>query len=644
MRQRNGAELFGANDPRSASIGIIDVAPEDDRQSILTAILTQDKLNRKQTVVVLPEQNTAIRRASDFKDVEGTLQDLQTQLVFVTPKRSPLTRLARQRNYQVFASLENYAQYAQTFLSASLTMAPREDQPQPVKNAPAPEIAIDQEPTRPLSPTKPVSAPAVTVSSEEEESAEDIETRDRQKTKKGAATTEPTPIILGDPLEPDEQPAQEKPVPPPPPAETPPVPVPPVPVPPAPPVQNQTPPPAPPAPKPGQGITPQGCWVPIAISMGIVLLALIVVVGSLSGLFPLARVFPGLAAATITITPDSKPVLQDYTIIATLNPTSTTEQAQLFFHATTEEQTATIPATGQGQTTATYAHGNLTFSNRLAIEFRLPANTVLTTPDGNQVINIVEVVIPPADELGGSFSENQVTVPARALSTGPAGNIPARTFDRLPCCVPGGVTVTNEASFQGGSEGNTYTYVLQDDIDNAVNDLTRPLETKKREELRNSIPTQEQTIDDIQCQNSITANPRAGTQADEVNVSVNVTCSVSTYNAQDAENIATNRLREEGNHTFDANYAPTDLTTRVTLAENGERVGEANLTVRAQGFWVFQFSDATRAEMRQQIAGKSKSEAQHLLQKITGVSAVNIQLSFFSGQTLPTDPAQITVV
>ncbi len=48
MRQGDGADLLGANDPRSASIGIIYVAPTDDRQSVLAAILTQDKLGRKQ--------------------------------------------------------------------------------------------------------------------------------------------------------------------------------------------------------------------------------------------------------------------------------------------------------------------------------------------------------------------------------------------------------------------------------------------------------------------------------------------------------------------------------------------------------------------------------------------------------------------
>src|ERR1700730_1694002 len=116
MRQSNGSELFGANDPRSTTIGIIKVAPDDDRASILAAILTQDKLGRKQTVLVLPDGNKAFRRAVDFEGFNNTLDGLQTQLVFVSNKETQLTKFARQHQLLVFRSLENYAGYVKTFL------------------------------------------------------------------------------------------------------------------------------------------------------------------------------------------------------------------------------------------------------------------------------------------------------------------------------------------------------------------------------------------------------------------------------------------------------------------------------------------------------------------------------------------------
>ena len=85
MRQGDGADLLGANDPRSASIGIIYVAPTDDRQSVLAAILTQDKLGRKQVAVVLPETNRAFQRPVDFDGLKNMRRGLKTEIVFVAP-------------------------------------------------------------------------------------------------------------------------------------------------------------------------------------------------------------------------------------------------------------------------------------------------------------------------------------------------------------------------------------------------------------------------------------------------------------------------------------------------------------------------------------------------------------------------------
>ena len=85
MRQGDGADLLGANDSRSADIGIIYVAPDDNRQTVLTAILTQDKLGRKQVAVVLPDQNKAFQRPVDFEGLKNMRRGLKTEIVFIAP-------------------------------------------------------------------------------------------------------------------------------------------------------------------------------------------------------------------------------------------------------------------------------------------------------------------------------------------------------------------------------------------------------------------------------------------------------------------------------------------------------------------------------------------------------------------------------
>jgi hypothetical protein len=109
MRQGNGTALLGLNDPRGANIGIIYVSPTDDRKSVLAALITQEKLGRKQVAVVLPNQNKAFQHPIDFDDLKGLRRKLQTQIVFIAPDGPGPAEFARQRRFPVYPSLESYA-------------------------------------------------------------------------------------------------------------------------------------------------------------------------------------------------------------------------------------------------------------------------------------------------------------------------------------------------------------------------------------------------------------------------------------------------------------------------------------------------------------------------------------------------------
>src|SRR5215469_10483501 len=110
MRQGDGTELLGPSDPRSASIGVIYVAPDDDRQSVLTGILTQDKLGYKQVIVVLPDQNRAFQRPVDFDGLKNLRRGLKTEIIFIAPSGPGPAAYARQRRFPVYSSLEACAQ------------------------------------------------------------------------------------------------------------------------------------------------------------------------------------------------------------------------------------------------------------------------------------------------------------------------------------------------------------------------------------------------------------------------------------------------------------------------------------------------------------------------------------------------------
>src|SRR6266480_1289419 len=110
MRQGDGTDLLGSSDPRSASIGVIYVAPSDDRQSVLTAILTQDKLGFKQVIVVLPDQNKAFQRPVDFDGLKNMRRGLKAEIVFIVPSCPGPAEFARQRRFPVYSSLESFSQ------------------------------------------------------------------------------------------------------------------------------------------------------------------------------------------------------------------------------------------------------------------------------------------------------------------------------------------------------------------------------------------------------------------------------------------------------------------------------------------------------------------------------------------------------
>jgi hypothetical protein len=167
MRQADGSDLLGANDPRSASIGIIYVAPGDDRPSVLEAILMQDKLGRKQVAVVLPDKSRAFQRPVDFDGLKNLRRGLKSEIIFVAPGGPGPADFARQRRFTVYTSLDNYTsalraeQPDEGNAKKGLPLFNRRPRLVPNANPPAPLESFD-EPAPP--PPQPVVAPVIPLS------------------------------------------------------------------------------------------------------------------------------------------------------------------------------------------------------------------------------------------------------------------------------------------------------------------------------------------------------------------------------------------------------------------------------------------------------------------------------------------------
>jgi hypothetical protein len=609
MKQDNGAALFGAGDPRGAAIGIIEVAPEDDRQSILTAILTQEKLKRKQTVVVLPEQSEAFRHPLDFKEFANALHDLQTELVFVLPANSSLIRLVRQYQYQVFLSLENYAQYVRQFLKTpppDATSAPEADDTPPTdQNA----VPVDDAPTGPLL--------AVPDTDKEEELEED----------EGEETTAAP------------QPASQVPLraslfkhPPPVPQEAAPLPE---------QVAPESEPPtlqsAPANPRPRRG---RRIWT-LLVLLVLVILLLAGVLGTLVGIVPVAVLLPGITTATVTITPDRQTFQQSYQIAAvtTLADHAQRQVQARFLSTTTAPRTKNVAATGTGSYPAQHAVGTLTFYNALSQEQKVPKGTVFTDDKGIQVISDVDAIIPQAMPP----EEGIMTILAHAVLAGAKGNTFQLAATR-PCCFPG-ISVKSNDDFHDGRDAHSYTYVQQSDIEAATSSLTATALSAGQNALRAQMAPGERLVGEPQCLPDIATDHPAGEQAANVTVTLQITCTGEVYDLQTAQQQAENLFNADIERRIGLGYAPLKhIATTVNNVQKKDASGTLQVQITASGVWGYQFQDEQKLTFARLIAGQQANQAAAKLLQQRGVHQAKIDLSLAYNNTLPTDPRRIAII
>ena len=639
MRQSDGTDLLGANDPRRTKIGLIYVAPGDDRQTVLAAILTQDKLGRRQVAVVLPEQNKAFQSAVDFDGLKGTRRKLKAQIVFITPSGYGPAEFARQRRFLVYSSLEEYAQALQ-----DEDMAEEDEeqdsnkgrsferkQPLPPPAAQPPSAETTQPPPIESSPS-PSRVPASSNAVAEQQhlpgdtdiaSVDTIELAANPDTGTPAPSPDSSASVV--PAHEEEGPTLAA----------------------IPAVEDNVP-----------GATSGGWqvarpalprikrrWLIAALLVFLVLLLVLLYnIFGISLLGPLARFVPGIATpVTVTIIPASKVLNNTFVISAvTLTPDPAQHQvAARMIASVTPTQSKTVKTTGVAHVPGAQAKGQLTFYNAFSHSQTIAVGTVLTDANGVQVVNDEAAMIPAATPP----TEGSVTVAAHAINDGINGNISAFDFNNIPCCTSG-VTVQNTSAFSGGQNAYSYAFVEQNDIDGVVNPLQASLTQAAQASLKAQLHPGEQFVSSPQCMPGITSDHQAADRATNVTVTVAVTCTGEVYDRQAALSMAANLLRQEAARDPGPGYALVGtLVTDVTqVSVTDTKKGTLSLMVEAEGVWVYQFSAAQKQALARLLAGKSKQNAQALLLEQKGVTTAAIQFSGSNGNTLPSDPTQIIIV
>ena len=755
MRQGDGTDLLGPSDPRSASIGVIYVAPEDDRQSVLTGILTQDKLGNKQVIVVLPDQNKAFQRPVDFDGLKNMRRGLKTEIIFIAPSGPGPAEYARQRRFPVYSSLEAFAQsmrleslsaanmkesskkrlfgfsrkeeiaggvavvslsnqYEQEknistlpmngeVSSSPKTYASKSDQevyeasqgngnngngrhstvegmaglaigggivahsndeksPSAHKNneeishtqytndtnsqidehIPAqstegggeslpseangvqkqnaePAIitfsATAQRPriTRkiPVPPEEVVAAPVVAseVASQQNGSTS---TTTQKKSNSGkiaavgvgiaavGSTTSTAGGVTGG---------------------------------------NSGQPPSGGAPGGpgggGVGGTSRGLRIGLAIALGVLTVLLIggITVAALpGGMSNLSHIIPGTTAtATVTITPDSKNetnIFQIVGVTGTPDPNLREVSARII-SATSPSQSKTVQSTGS--IPGTRATGALTFLNTTTSNISF-GSVILRGASGVPVTFNGPITV--------AANPGFLTITGYAVNVGSAGNIGA--LDISGSCCAAGITVKNGA-FSGGQNPQPNSVVQQSDINGAAAQLTASLTPSAEAALQKQVHTGEQVVPNtLKCTSAVSANHAAGDHAPNVTVIVTVTCKEEVYDQTAALSMAANLLTKQATADLGPNYVLSgSIVSEVTKVTVVDTKGTLSILVKAEGVWVYQFSDSVLQGFTDHIATMSNQDATNYLMTQPGVNAVKIDNP--NGSTLP-DASHIKIV
>jgi serine/threonine protein kinase len=427
------------------------------------------------------------------------------------------------------------------------------------------------------------------------------------------------------------------------------------------------------------------------LAIALVVLALLLALGSVVYAVPggydslAARFFGGAASsATVTATPASVDLKRNYSIFAvTRNPDASKHQIQARRISNSVSQARTVNATGVEQVPGVQAQGSLTVINESCQTANYPVDSVFTGTDGVQVTTDALINLPDSCP---NPTNGTATVPAHAVKAGASGNIPRDDIHslndiggvgsvscptstamnnpsgtgsieqslmspflyKIPQSGGGYYLVCNVNAFSGGQDAYTQTIVKQSDVNsayNAVKSLETSLTQNAQTSLKSMLHSNEQFVSSPKCNSDFTYDHLAGDSVKSVTATITVSCTVETYNQQGALSMAEQWLKQDAARDPGADYA---LVGNVVTTQTGAHVSDANkgtieVSVTAEGVWVFQFNNLQKQALTKLIAGKKKEAVLSLLLP-SGVTQANVQLNGGDGDTLPTDPTQIKFV
>ncbi len=348
-----------------------------------------------------------------------------------------------------------------------------------------------------------------------------------------------------------------------------------------------------------------------------------------------------LPKAKITIKTDTTNLNTDVTFTASTETDHLDESTQVVPALRKESKksdTQKVPATGQ-KDVGTKASGSITVKNCEDTEPRtLPGGTTFSANGKNFVTNNTATVPAGSFSGGGSVCKStSVEIPVTAAENGDSYNLSATSYASGK--LAGNFTI-NGSSMSGGTS-KIVKVVSQQDVDTAKQKIAKNDDAAK-EELKKQLQEQNYTAiaDTFSAGNPVvTAAPAVGQEASEVTVT-----SVATYTMLGAKTDEVNKLiTTEANKQLDSGKQSIQSTG---LDQANIRVSRKNSDTDVQVTLQTLVIAGPKLEidkLKQEVAGKRRSEVQKIIQERPGVKDVTIDYSPFWVFSTPKKASRISI-
>jgi hypothetical protein len=305
--------------------------------------------------------------------------------------------------------------------------------------------------------------------------------------------------------------------------------------------------------------------------------------------------------------------------------------------STTQDGSASTTATGKKEV-GDKAKGAVTIYSRISQSKTFPAGTVISGPDGLKFSLDKDVsVASSSGDASSSPATANVSVTASAI--GKESNLPSGSKFTIAGFSEGDAVAKNSEAFSGGSKKDI-TIIAKADVAKITNSLPKTLEAKAKGDLEGKLDANKVLLPIFLSTNieKKTLDKNIGDEASSVTLHATVSFDSAAYTKSEVESYAYSVLSADNSA-----LSPAKESLSYTLSDISENGGDISGKINIKGFLL---PKVDKEDIATQIAGKSFTDAQTILQKLPQVKSVDINLHpglpFFPS-FLPRMPKNITI-